>query len=390
MSLFRPRNSLSSRLARLASSATRHNFTTNSAPPSATQTSATRHTATSAATAPDPQKLTVSDLRRSGRRKMLQDQRKKQRRSLGNMGVPHFGGFLKERTLWPIERVPTKILQVNIGLFCNMSCNHCHVESSPQRTEMMDRKTAEKVIQILERSPSVTTVDITGGAPELNPQFRFLVTECRRLGLEVIDRCNLTCLYEPGQEDLLEFLRDTQCHIIASLPCYEAKNVNKQRGAGTFDKSIQGLIDLNKYGFGVPGSDLKLDLVYNPQGPTLPPSQKKLEAKYKLELFDHFGIHFGELFCFSNMPLKRYCDYLYKCRDLVSVSWDGKLYDCDFNQAAGIPMDISGMQPDAIPSTDNESPAPSIFDLESLEPLVGREVATDFHCFGCTAGAGSS
>ena len=289
--------------------------------------------------------------------------------------------------------------QVNIGLYCNQACNHCHVESSPKRTEMMDRRVAEKCIDLLARSPSVQTLDITGGAPELNDNFRYMVTEGRRLGREVIDRCNLTVLSEPGQEDLGEFLAANKVRIVASLPCYSAKNVDLQRGSGVFNRSIRGLLLLNQLGYGQKGSGLVLDLVYNPLGAFLPPEQSALEAAYRRQLETDFGITFNNLYTLTNMPIKRFADQLARrgeltaymdllvrnfnpaaclgvmCLDLISVDHRGVLYDCDFNQQLAMRVD---------------GPARTIFDVQSLDALVGGKVATDSHCFGCTAGMGSS
>ncbi len=217
-----------------------------------------------------------------------------------------------------LSRRKTKTVQVNIGLFCNQACNHCHVESSPQRTESLDQQSIDRIVDLVARSPEVTTVDITGGAPELNPLFRYFVDRLCLLRddpqsprpLTIIDRCNLTCLYEPGQEDLADYLADRRLQIVASLPCYLPKNVNRQRGQGVFDKSINALVDLNKRGFGIEGSGLELHLVFNPQGPSLPPDQRSLEVKYKEELRQMFGIEFNQLFTMNNMPIKRFADYL--------------------------------------------------------------------------------
>ncbi len=207
-----------------------------------------------------------------------------------------------------IVRKPTEIVQLNIGLYCNQACSHCHVESSPLRTEMMGRDVALRVLELLERTPTVHTVDITGGAPELNREFRFLTAECASRGYRVIDRCNLTALFEPEQEDLVDFLAENNVEVVASLPCYGPDNVDAQRGRGVFDKSIAALQALNARGFGVPGSPLEthLSLVYNPSGAFLAPEQAKLEAAYKDELHSTWGIHFHRLLCLNNMPVKRF------------------------------------------------------------------------------------
>jgi radical SAM/Cys-rich protein len=264
--------------------------------------------------------------------------------------------------------------------------------------ERMARETAERVIEVLRNTPGVESVDITGGAPELNPNFRTLVRESRRLNKRILDRCNLTVLLEPGQEDLLEFLRCEQVEIIASLPCYTAENVDRQRGRGVFDRSIQALRLLNAAGYGLPGSGLSLDLVFNPGGASLPPPQEALERDYRQRLREDFGIEFGRLLTITNMPIQRFSDYLVRigkreqyrklladhfnpntvervmCRSLISVSWEGHLYDCDFNQML------------EMPSTRRLS----IWDIDSFSTLEHDRIAVGDHCFGCTAGAGSS
>jgi radical SAM/Cys-rich protein len=312
---------------------------------------------------------------------------------------PDFDAALDARGLLPLVRGRLTILQVNVGKLCNQACHHCHVEAGPKRTEIMSRRVAERAIELVAATPSIALVDITGGAPELCPSFRFLVEESRRLGRRVIDRCNLTILFEPGQEDLAEFFARNEVAVVASLPCYIEKNVDTQRGHGVFKKSIEALRRLNALGYGKPGSPLELDLVYNPIGAYLPPAQAELEADYKEELRARFGIEFHKLFTITNMPIKRFASYLERsgeyeaymsllvnhfnpgtvpalmCRSLVSVGWEGNLYDCDFNQMLEMPLGAG-------PRT--------IFDLDSLEGLEGGRIATGSHCFGCTAGAGSS
>lgn len=312
---------------------------------------------------------------------------------------PDFDEALLQIGMGPLRREETTTLQVNVGKRCNQACHHCHVEAGPKRTEMMPRAVAERVLRILENSPSVQIVDITGGAPELNPNFRFLVTESRRLGRHVIDRCNLTVLYETGMEDLSEFLTESKVEIIASLPCYTASNVDEQRGRGVFEKSIDALRELNRLGYGLPDSPLLLNLVYNPLGASLPPPQERLEADYKRELCNQHGIEFHRLYTLTNMPIKRFSEFLEQngkhkeymsllvnhfnpgtvsglmCRSLVSVGWDGQLYDCDFNQMLEIGL---GAGPR------------NVWDTDSLSDLDGRRISTASHCFGCTAGAGSS
>jgi radical SAM/Cys-rich protein len=313
--------------------------------------------------------------------------------------APVFKDLLIQNGLGPLRREEVTTLQVNVGKRCNQACHHCHVNAGPKRTEMMPRAVAERVLTILENSPSVQIVDLTGGAPELNPNFRFLVNESRRLGRHVIDRCNLTVLYEPGMENLAKFLAENEVEIIASLPCYTASNVDKQRGRGVFEKSIEALRDLNRLGYGLANSPLSLNLVYNPLGAALPPPQERLEADYKCELRTQFGIEFHRLYTLTNMPIQRFAVFLEQsgrhaeymnllvnhfnpgtvsglmCRSLVSVGWDGRLYDCDFNQMLEIGL---GARPQ------------DVWDIDSLSDLGGRRISTSSHCFGCTAGAGSS
>src|SRR4051795_6272321 len=294
--------------------------------------------------------------------------------------IPSFESTLEQHGLPVLTKAEITTVQVNVGKVCNQACHHCHVEAGPKRTESMDRPTAERVIALLQNTPEVETVDITGGAPELNPNFRTLVEESRRLEKRVIDRCNLTILLEPGQEDLLDFLRKQQVAIIASLPCYTLENVDKQRGRGVFERSIRALQLLNELGYGQPESDLRLDLVFNPGGASLPPPQEKLELDYKRHLRAEFGIEFHRLLTITNMPIRRFSDFLFRigqyeqylnllannfnpatvehlmCRTLISISWDGRLYDCDFNQMLDMPS------PGGL----------SIWDINSFQPAVGR------------------
>jgi len=300
-----------------------------------------------------------------------------------------------------------EILQVNLGKLCNMTCVHCHVEAGPTKTrENMDQRTAEAVAAYMKsnggfqtRPYGIKTLDLTGGAPEMNPNFRYLVTEARALGLHVIDRCNLTVLFLPGQEDLGQFLADHDVEIIASLPCYLQENVDKQRGKGTFDESIKALQFLNRLGYGKEEDDLTLNLVYNPVAPHLPPDQAELEKDYKERLKNDWGIVFNKLYTITNMPITRYAKYLkalnqyeayqellinsfnpatldgLMCRNTLNVAWDGRLYDCDFNQALEMPIR-------------NGKPI-TIRDIY-IWNLEGRRIETGNHCFGCTAGSGSS
>jgi len=298
----------------------------------------------------------------------------------------------------PLRRRTLETLQVNLGYRCNQSCVHCHVNAGPKRTEMMDRETLALIPQVL-TARRLAVLDVTGGAPELHAGFRELVQAARALGVKVIDRCNLTILSEPGQADLAEFLAAAGVEVVASLPCYSAANVDRQRGAGVFDRSIAALHTLNALGYGREGSGLVLNLVYNPLGATLPPPQASLEAAYKRELGEHFGIVFNQLYTLANMPIQRFGsllvskgqfnDYLrllkenhaagnlgnVMCRSLVSVDWRGYLYDCDFNQQLGL----------ALPGTGR----PHLRDLLGAD-LAGRPIRVADHCYGCTAGQGSS
>lgn len=309
---------------------------------------------------------------------------------------PSFSQTLQTHGL-RLPRTPTEIVQINVGKLCNQVCAHCHVEAGPKRTEVMGSEVVEQIIHLLERSPGVRTIDLTGGAPEMNPHFRTLVPRLCALGKTVLDRCNLTILLEDGYGDLGPFLAKNGVTIIASLPCYSKDNVEKQRGRGVFDKSIEALRLLNSLGYGKRGSGLELSLVYNPIGASLPPAQAKLEADYKRELQKLFGIEFNHLYTITNMPIKRflwdlerkgalgqYMDLLVQafnpktatgvmCRNLVSIGWDGKLYDCDFNQMLEIP----------VPSHR------TVWDLTSFDRF-DESIEFRDHCYGCTAGAGSS
>lgn len=295
------------------------------------------------------------------------------------------------------ERIHT--LQVNVGKRCNQTCHHCHVDAGPSRTEMMTRETVDTILKVLRRHPQMTTVDITGGAPEMNPCFEYLVSECRALGRTVIDRCNLTVFFVKGKSHLPEFLARHQVEVIASLPCYLEENVDQQRGTGVFGRSITALQRLNALGYGQESRGLVLNLVYNPLGPRLPPHQRELEDTYKAELFARFGIRFNRLYTVTNMPINRFLKDLYAqgrrdeymnllvehfnprsvenvmCRTLLSVGWDGRLYDCDFNQMVDLPLGRN------LPQT--------IADFDA-DVLAQRVITIGQHCYGCTAGAGSS
>jgi radical SAM/Cys-rich protein len=300
-----------------------------------------------------------------------------------------------------LRRRTVDTLQINLGYRCNQSCQHCHVDAGPNRTEEMSRSTIDTVLSFLSAAPEVRTLDLTGGAPELNPHFRALVAAARARGVRVIDRCNLTILEEPGQEGLADFLAAQGVEIVASMPCYLEDNVDRQRGKGTFDASIRGLQRLNALGYGQPGSGLTLNLVYNPQGASLPPPQEALEQDYKRHLAAHFGVTFNQLFTLANMPIQRFGSMLVSkrqfnsymsllrsahreanldqvmCRNLVSVDWQGYLYDCDFNQQLGLPIGIAG------------KPRLHLSEITAVELQDGPIRVAD-HCFGCTAGQGSS
>lgn len=298
----------------------------------------------------------------------------------------------------PIARDKLETVQVNLGYRCNQSCLHCHVGAGPTRKEAMERDTAEQVLDFLRRSKA-GVLDLTGGAPEMNPYFRYLVQAARELGLQVIDRCNLTILEEPGYEDLADFLAAQRVELVASLPCYLEDNVDRQRGHGVFEASIRALRKLNGLGYGVDGSGLLLTLVYNPQGAVLPPPQAELEAAYRRELRARYGIVFNRLYALANMPIQRFGSTLISrgefhgylerlraahraenlarvmCRSLVSVDWQGRVYDCDFNQMLGLPLG-GGEMPVAIGALDPDG-------------LAAASIATAGHCYGCTAGNGS-
>jgi radical SAM/Cys-rich protein len=299
-----------------------------------------------------------------------------------------------------ISRNRLDSLQVNLGYKCNQSCVHCHVNAGPNRTEMMSRETVFEVIAFLKAS-GAKTLDVTGGAPELNPHFRMLVEAARELGVHVMDRCNLTILEQPQQEDLAQFLTDHGVEVVASMPCYLEDNVDRQRGKGVFDISIRCLQTLNHYGYGQPGSGLVLDLVYNPQGAVLPPAQVQLELDYREHLGERYGIVFNELFVITNMPIQRFGSTLVSkgqfeqymellknayqphnlesvmCRNLLSVDWRGHVYDCDFNQMLDLPLAWKG------------NPRPHLRDLMTAN-LEGNAIVVKDHCYGCTAGQGSS
>ena len=299
-----------------------------------------------------------------------------------------------------IRRRVLETVQVNLGYRCNQSCLHCHVNAGPSRTEAMSRRTIADVLVFLQVN-SVKTLDLTGGAPELNAHFRELVGRARELGVRVIDRCNLTILGEPGQEDLAAFLAKNGVEVTASLPCYTEELVDRQRGKGVYERSIQGLRQLNALGYGAPASGLVLNLVYNPQGPALPPPQESLEAQYKRILGEEHGVRFNRLLTIANMPIQRFGSTLISkgqfneymallhgahreenletvmCRSLVSIDWQGYVYDCDFNQMLDLPLPSAGGR------------RVHVADLIG-EDFSGNPIAVRDHCYGCTAGQGSS
>jgi len=308
---------------------------------------------------------------------------------------------LLERIRFPaIRRGRLDTLQVNVGYRCNQSCVHCHVNAGPNRTEEMAAKTVDLVLAFLERR-RISTLDITGGAPELNPHFRRLVAAARDLSVRVMDRCNLTIMEQPGQEDLAEFLAAQQVEVVASMPCYLVDNVEKQRGKGVFDASIRGLRRLNALGYGREETGLVLNLVYNPQEPVLPPPQEALEADYKRVLGEQHGIVFNRLYTLANMPIQRFGSMLVSkgefgnylallqrahldanldgvmCRSLISVDYRGYVYDCDFNQMLDLPLHRAGH---------DRVHLSALID----DDLVGASISVAGHCFGCTAGQGSS
>ncbi|MEQ8154129.1 MAG: arsenosugar biosynthesis radical SAM (seleno)protein ArsS [Clostridiaceae bacterium] len=296
------------------------------------------------------------------------------------------------------NRSSINTLQLNIGKKCNQACTHCHVDAGPSRTEEMTKETIDRIIYLLKSSTSISTVDITGGAPELNKNFRYLIIKLRELNLNIIDRCNLSVLFEKGQENTASFLAENNVTIIASLPCYLEDNVDLQRGGNTYKKSISALKQLNELGYGQEQSGLILNLVYNPLGSYLPSNQQQLESDYKKFLKTQYGIVFNNLYTITNMPIKRFADSLIRddkyddyydllfnsfnpeaaknvmCKNQLSISWDGEIFDCDFNQALNVPLS-SGKK--------------SIWDINNFNEAC-KSISFRKHCYGCTAGNGSS
>jgi radical SAM/Cys-rich protein len=311
---------------------------------------------------------------------------------------PSFNSALERASIAPLSACGLQVLQVNLGKLCNQTCRHCHVDAGPDRREVMSREIAEACLRVLDTS-GIPTLDLTGGAPELNPKFRWLVSEAHRLGRRVIDRSNLTILLAPGFNDLPEFLAARQVEVVASLPCYLEENCDRQRGDGVFSRSIEALRRLNWLGYGRPDTGLALTLVYNPIGPALPPDQRDLETTYRQELRSRYGVEFTRLYTITNMPISRFLDdllqsgqynaYMRKlveafnpvttdqlmCRTMLSVDWQGYLYDCDFNQMLELRVGYGAPQ--------------HIRDFDATR-LRSRRIVVGQHCFGCTAGHGSS
>ncbi len=309
--------------------------------------------------------------------------------------------LLKNTQFPEIQRAPLEILQVNLGYLCNQTCLHCHVNAGPNRKELMSSQTINDILAILKKS-AIHTLDLTGGAPEMNPRFKELVSKATAMGVKVIDRCNLSILSEPGYEDLTDFLTRHKVEIVASLPCYLEENVDGQRGKGVYQKSIEGLQKLNAAGYAIDGTGLTLNLVYNPTGPYLPPGQKQLEDDYKKFLQEHYQIQFNQLFTITNMPIARFGSSLISqgkfeeymnllkdsmnlanlnglmCKNQLSIDWLGNVYDCDFNQMLKLNLQH--------PSTRKNLHIRDVIDvnLETIDIIVAD------HCFGCTAGQGSS
>ncbi len=311
---------------------------------------------------------------------------------------PPFNTPMEQAGLFPLRAIGITVFQINVGKLCNQICRHCHVDAGPDRTESMSRETAELCITALAKT-NIPTVDITGGAPELNPNFRWLVEQARAHGRHVMDRCNLSVLLLPSQSDLAEFLAQHKVEVVASLPYYRASQTDAQRGDGVFEKSIEGLQRLNRLGYGKDGTDLALNLVYNPVGAFLPPKQDAIETQFRKELRARYGIEFNHLYTITNMPISRFLEFLVEsgnyegymerlanafnpaaaagvmCRTTLSVGWDGTLYDCDFNQMLDLPVDHG---------------APNHIRDFDAAILAHRQIVTRNHCYGCTAGSGSS
>ena len=315
------------------------------------------------------------------------------------VGIVSFGAHLKEGGLLPLKPISVEVFQINVGKMCNQVCQHCHVDAGPDRKEIMTRETMQQCLEAL-KDPNITTVDLTGGAPEMNPEFRWFVEELSKLGKQIIVRCNLTIiLANPKYNDLPAFFKKHRINVVSSLPSFTARRTDAQRGDGVFEKSIKALQMLNAVGYGKEGTGLKLDLVYNPSGAYLPDDQVVLQMEYERKLKSAYDIVFNDLFAITNLPVSRFLDYLVRsekyedymielanaynpmaaagvmCRSMVSVGWDGYLYDCDFNQMLELKLK------DGVPDHVRD------FDYDKIK---NREIIINQHCFGCTAGAGSS
>ena len=313
--------------------------------------------------------------------------------------VPYFNDKLKQNNMEKLKARSLDIFQINVGKLCNQKCKHCHVDAGPDRTELMTRQIMHQCLEVIEKY-NFNTVDITGGAPEMNPNFRWFVEECTKINKKIIVRCNLTIMEnEKDFGDLPVFFKQHQVEVVSSLPFYNEVRTDKMRGRGVFESSINGLRKLNSVGYGMEGSNLVLDLVYNPAGAFLPAAQEMLEKEFKQELLGKYGIRFNNLFCITNMPISRFLDHLIKknnlvsymetlvsafnvqasksvmCRDMVSISWDGNMYDCDFNQMLDMKVDTG------------KRTHVSEFNFDAM---INRTIVTSQHCYGCTAGAGSS
>lgn len=321
-------------------------------------------------------------------------------RDISDAKFPRFSDKLANQGHRPFKPTEIEVFQLNIGKLCNQACAHCHVDAGPdKKVENMDRETLEQCLAMIREIPTIQVVDITGGAPEMNPHFRWFVEECTKMGKRVIDRCNLTIIMaNPKYRDLPEFLAKNKVHVVSSLPYFSKKRTDGQRGDGVFEDSIKALQLLNEIGYGVEGSGLKLDLVFNPSGAYLPGKQEELEAEFKRQLGRKFDIFFNELYAITNLPVARFLDYLVEtgnyeeymqklvdaynpttvdglmCRNTISVSWEGFLYDCDFNQMLDLKVAAKGRH---------------ITDFDVTE-LRNRDIVLNQHCYGCTAGAGSS
>ncbi|QHT72111.1 radical SAM/Cys-rich domain protein [Rhodocytophaga rosea] len=319
--------------------------------------------------------------------------------SLAKKMFPDFAAKLTQAGLFPLKPTGIEIFQVNVGKMCNQTCKHCHVDAGPDRKEIMTRETMQQCLDVLS-THDIPIVDITGGAPEMNPNFRWFVEECNKLGKKIIVRCNLTIIVaNPKYHDLPEFYRQHQVEVVSSLPFYNADRTDRQRGKGVFESSVQALKMLNQVGYGQEGSGLILNLVYNPAGAFLPATQASLEKQFKKALLDEFGIRFNQLYAITNMPVSRFLDFLLQsgnyegymeklvnsfnpqaaagvmCRNTLSVGWDGSLYDCDFNQM--LELQVS-------------APTSTHIRQFNLNELNNRDIVLNQHCYGCTAGAGSS